>query len=198
MEAEWEERRVMSVIDGLVSDAWSVIEPNLDALTDDEYLWEPVEGCWSIRRRSTAVGSDHWGKGDWVVETSLDGSSEPNATTIAWRLLHAYDCFTDYASKAFGHGARDWNEIEVPPHAATAVQMMTDAVAALREDLRAHDDDVLLGPSEDAWGRPRWRLLDTALLEWIHHCAEIGVLRTLYRHPYRARLPGCGWVAGVK
>lgn len=59
--------------------------------------------------------------------------------------------------------------------------MMTDAVEALRRDLRSHDDHVLLGPSDDTWERPRWLLLDKALLEWIHHCAEVGVLRTLHR-----------------
>jgi hypothetical protein len=116
------------------------------------------------------------------VEASFDGASEPTMTTIAWRLLHAYDCFADYTSKAFGHGARDWNEIEVPKHAAVAVAMMTKAVDSLRQDLQSHVDDVLLATSEDRWGRPRWLLLDKALLEWIHHCAEIGVLRTLYRH----------------
>ncbi|MHB1712471.1 MAG: hypothetical protein ACYCV7_13905 [Acidimicrobiales bacterium] len=25
--------------------------PRLEDLDDDEYLWEPVLGCWSVRRR---------------------------------------------------------------------------------------------------------------------------------------------------
>lgn len=176
----WNDCRVLTVLDGLVSEAWSVLEPNLEGLTDDEYLWEPAAGCWSIRRRSTVEG-DHWGKGEWIVETSFDGSIEPTTTTIAWRLLHAYDCFSDYSSKAFGRGARDWNEIEVPSSASVAVQMMTDAVESLRHELANHTDEVLLGESDDPWGRPRWILLDKALLEWIAHCTEVGLLRTLYR-----------------
>jgi hypothetical protein len=29
---------------------WDVhLRPRLDGLTDEEYFWEPVEGCWSLR-----------------------------------------------------------------------------------------------------------------------------------------------------
>lgn len=181
-EGEWLNRRVMTVLDGLVSEAWSTIEPNLVGLTDEAYRWEPTPGCWSIRLRSGLDGVDHWGKGDWVVETSFDGSVEPTGTTIAWRLMHAYDCFADYSSQAFGHAPLDWNEIEVPADAATAVAMMTEAVTLLRRELHNHNDDVLRSPSKDAGDRPRWLLLDKAILEWIHHCAEVGVLRGLHNH----------------
>ena len=172
----------MTVLSGLVAEAWSTIEPNLAGLTDEAYTWEPTPGCWSIRLRSELEGVDHWGKGDWVVETSFDGSVEPTGATIAWRLMHAYDCFADYSSKAFGHGARDWNDIEVPSDASTAVKMMTEAVQSLRYDLDHQNDAVLIAASDDAWEHPRWLLLDKALLEWIHHCAEVGVLRQLHSH----------------
>src|SRR6266496_4157437 len=30
---------------------WDVhLRPRLDGLTDEEYFWEPVDGCWSLRR----------------------------------------------------------------------------------------------------------------------------------------------------
>ncbi|MFD5814075.1 hypothetical protein [Streptomyces sp. NPDC127038] len=28
------------------------LRPRLDGLTDQEYFWEPVRGCWSIHARS--------------------------------------------------------------------------------------------------------------------------------------------------
>ena len=38
------------------------LRPQLEGLTDEEYFWEPVPGCWSVRRRrergQTRVGSD--------------------------------------------------------------------------------------------------------------------------------------------
>lgn len=27
----------------------SVLRPRFEGLTDDEYLWEPAPGCWSVR-----------------------------------------------------------------------------------------------------------------------------------------------------
>ena len=112
MGAEWETRRVMAVLDGLVADAWSVIEPNLDGLTDDEYLWEPVEGCWSIRPRSMLAGSGFWGKGDWVVEVSLDGSSEPAAHRTTGGGVPAGDFSTRHC----------WSGSTTVPSAAVAVR----------------------------------------------------------------------------
>ncbi|MBB4854937.1 hypothetical protein HNP40_002329 [Mycobacteroides chelonae] len=29
----------------------SQLRPRFDGLTDDEYFWEPVRGCWSLRPR---------------------------------------------------------------------------------------------------------------------------------------------------
>jgi hypothetical protein len=39
--------------------------PRLDGLSDDEYLWEPVRGCWNIRPRDaeSPVGAETWIKG---------------------------------------------------------------------------------------------------------------------------------------
>ncbi|MGH3663611.1 MAG: DinB family protein, partial [Micromonosporaceae bacterium] len=31
------------------------LRPGLDGLTDDEYFWEPVAGCWSVRPRGTST-----------------------------------------------------------------------------------------------------------------------------------------------
>lgn len=178
--AQWEQRRVMIVLAGLVDEAWSVMEPNLAELSDEEYFWEPAPGCWGIRRRADVRSPDCWGRGEWVAETSLDGTAAPTMTTIGWRLMHAYDCTNDYVSKSFGQGALDWNDIDVPGNATAAVDLMTAAIGALRTHLSSESDDVLVDPADDALERPRWLLLDKAVLEAIHHCAEIGVLRQMF------------------
>ena len=41
----------MVMVGRLVDDAWEIIEPNLDGLTDAEYFWEPTPGAWNVRRR---------------------------------------------------------------------------------------------------------------------------------------------------
>ena len=170
------QRDVVTVVGGLVAEAWLIIQANISDLTDDEYFWEPAPNCWSVRPRSLITSPDAWGRGEYAVETSFDGSQHPSTTTIAWRLLHAYDCFRDYASRAFGRGPLDWNDIEIPGSAAAATHMMTEAVDEVRRYLEGTDD--VLFEHED--GRPHWLLLDRGLLEWIHHCAEIGVLRTMF------------------
>jgi len=180
-DADWAQRRVMVLVAGLVDEAWMTMEPNLDGLSDAEYHWEPAPGCWGVRRRGEIQAPDCWGRGDWAVETCLDGRVSPTMTTIGWRLMHAYDCTNDFTSRAFGHGGVDWNDIVVPGTASAAVELMTAAVARLRDLLDTSTDDVLLGVGGVDDARARWLLLDKALLESIHHCAEIGVLRALYR-----------------
>jgi hypothetical protein len=181
-DGDWQERRVMATVGALADHAWAVIEPNLAGLTDDEYFWEPAADCWSVRRRAEKRSPDCWGKGEWVVEHCFDGSVEPAMTTIGWRLMHAYDCTNDFTSRAFGHGGIDWNEIDVAGTAAEAVELMTGAVERLRTHLATTaDDTVLRGAGDHDDPRPRWVLLGKALHEAIHHTAEIGVLRQMFR-----------------
>ncbi|MEU2060849.1 DinB family protein [Streptomyces sp. NPDC013455] len=40
----------------------------LTGLGDEEYLWEPAPGSWSIRRRGEAVTPRAFGPGDWVLD----------------------------------------------------------------------------------------------------------------------------------
>jgi hypothetical protein len=177
----WGDRRVMAVVAQLVDEAWTVIEPNLRGLSDAEYFWEPVPGCWGVRRRGDVAAPACWGKGEWAVEISLDGQVAPALTTIGWRLMHAYDCTNDFTLRAFGGGGADWNDIEVPGTGAGAVALMTAAIDQLRDLLARSTDDVLLGVGGDGDERGRGLLLAKGLLEGIHHCAEVGVLRDLFR-----------------
>jgi hypothetical protein len=178
---DWARRRVLQVLGGLVAEARPILDANLRGLTDEEYHWEPAPGSWAVRRRDDVRTPDCWGKGDWVVETSFDGRVQPTTTTIGWRLMHAYDCTNDFTSRAFGRGPCDWNDVDVAGTAAEAVALMTAALDRLEADLAGDDDGVLLGELDPQFRKPRWRLLDKALLEAIAHVSEIGVLRTVHR-----------------
>jgi hypothetical protein len=48
--------------------AREMAQVRLTGLGDDEYLWEPVPGCWSIRRRSEATTPRAFGPGEWVLD----------------------------------------------------------------------------------------------------------------------------------
>tara|TARA_R110002110_G_scaffold13151_6_gene63164 strand:- start:239 stop:640 length:402 start_codon:yes stop_codon:yes gene_type:complete len=70
----------------------------LSGLTDEEYLWEPRAGMWSVRQRERGSQTD--GAGERDVDP-------PPVTTIAWRLWHiSIDCFDDYTLR-FGGGTAD-------------------------------------------------------------------------------------------
>ena len=63
----------------------------LVGLTDDEYWWEPVPGCWTV-----TPTDDGWA-------ASNDPEADPAPfTTIAWRLWHIFDCVESYSDRAFG------------------------------------------------------------------------------------------------
>ncbi|QPP10164.1 DinB family protein [Streptomyces bathyalis] len=48
--------------------AREMAQVRLTGLSDEEYLWEPVPGCWSIRRRGEAATSRAFGPGEWVLD----------------------------------------------------------------------------------------------------------------------------------
>ena len=64
----------------------------IPAMTDEEYLWEPVLRCWSVRPRAHGPGPGATvllGTGDWGLDAAFPAPpSPPPFTTIAWRLGH--------------------------------------------------------------------------------------------------------------
>src|ERR1700712_4897816 len=51
------------------------LRPRLEGLTDDEYFWEPVPGCWTLHR-------------DGSIDFEFPAPEPAPVTTIAWRLAH--------------------------------------------------------------------------------------------------------------
>jgi hypothetical protein len=64
------------------------LRPRLAGLTDEEYFWEPVPGCWSVRWREEASPELARGAGKFVAEFARPEPVPPPPTTIAWRLAH--------------------------------------------------------------------------------------------------------------
>jgi hypothetical protein len=60
--------------------AMEMARVRLTGLGDEEYLWEPVPGCWSIRRREEATTPRAFGPGDWVLD---DGDPDIPANEYA-------------------------------------------------------------------------------------------------------------------
>ena len=163
------------------------LRPRLDGLTDDEYLWEPVAGCWSIRRRAAWV-THGVGRGPYVLEIERPEPSPPPLTTIAWRMGHvSVGVLGQRASNHFGAfgGALTHDTAEWSITAAGGLSMLDDSYAAWTSGVRGLDDADLARPCGPAEGPFREYPFAVLILhinrEVLHHGAEIALLRDLYR-----------------
>lgn len=48
--------RLTGRLTGPVTDSGDGCDTEVPAMTDDEYLWEPVPACWSVRPRADGPG----------------------------------------------------------------------------------------------------------------------------------------------
>lgn len=161
--------------------------PRLQGLTDDEYLWEPVAGCWSIRRRQDAVTPMAAGGGDLVADFAWPEPVPPPVTTVAWRLAHLIvGVFGSRNATHFGGPPADYQTWRYAGDAATALAQLDDAYSRWVAGVRTLDEDGLerpVGSGEGEWAAaPYAELVLHISREAIHHGAEILLLRDLYRN----------------
>lgn len=165
------------------------LRPRLDGLTDDEYFWEPVEGCWSLRPR---------GDGSFTCDWAPTEPSPAPVTTIAWRLAHisilvlglrVATHFEGVSQQEYG------NRLATMHWPGTAV----DGLSRLDEAYERWTAGVTswgvrglaqeCGDAEGPWARhSRATLVLHINREVIHHGAEIATLRDLYRASNAATL----------
>ncbi|MET9831201.1 DinB family protein [Streptomyces sp. NPDC006385] len=209
----------------------------LTGLSDEEYLWEPVPGCWSIRRRDEAVTPRAFGPGAWVLDQgaadipaseyaevarqaaggmSVDkiaedwgvsvervdevlahtGEPEPDAapvTTIAWRLGHLHFHFAGGWEWTFGERRQEPKLlVDFTPSADLALERYWALMDRWRDSVAALTDEQLdrVGFSQYPYAsdadEPYISVLWGANYEFIHHMAEIALLRDLWRARFAA------------
>ncbi|MGV0906177.1 DinB family protein [Mycobacterium novum] len=158
-----------------------LLRPRLDGLTDAEYLWEPVPGCWTVRRDS--------------IDFELPPPVPAPFTTIAWRMAHVtVGVFAMRNHHHFGGPPADYQSWPYALHAATALEQLDDAYARWIGGVRGLDEAALnrpIGPAEGPWAdRTMAELVLHINRETIHHGAEIACLRDLYAHRDAHRADG--------
>jgi len=150
--------------------------PRMAGLGDDEYFWEPVDGCWSVRS-SRDGRSIPDGIGEWP--------DSPPFTTIAWRLAHIASFFGKRTSNHFGDGSYDMAEVNWPSTADAALDHVERAYRAWHAGVESLGEDGLFRPCGPAEGRfsddPLAILVFHINREFLHHAAEVALLRDLYR-----------------
>jgi hypothetical protein len=162
------------------------VRPRLDGLTDEEYLWEPAPGCWSVRPRAEATGSHAAGAGDLVMEYAWPEPDPQPVTTIAWRLAHVIvGCLAARTASHFDGPPGDYGAWTYAPTADGALAQLDAAYDAWSAGVEGLGEEGLarpVGPAEGPWAEsPYVDLVLHINRELIHHGAEICLLRDLYR-----------------
>ena len=170
--------------------AWQRLRDRVKGLTDEEYFWEPFDGCWTVRKTETGFAAD-WA---WIPP-------EPAPfTTLAWRITHIVDILQEERTATWlGHQpAADDGEPPVPESAEAALAALDHAYDVWRRRLAALSQDDLdrpMGEIAGPWAEHDGTAFVLHILdELIHHGAEVGhrprlLPRAASRGPLRRR-PG--------
>lgn len=150
--------------------------PRLEGLTDDEYFWEPVPGCWSIRAR---------GDGTYAYDYTHPEPNPPPFTTIAWRLGHIGALLRMRVSNHFGDASFDVRAVDWPGSADAGISFVADAYHDWKSAVATLDEAALAqrcGPTEGPYAdRSMAALVLHINREVLHHAAEACCLRDLHR-----------------
>jgi uncharacterized damage-inducible protein DinB len=160
---------------------WDRTRRRLEGLADDEYLWEPVQGCWSLRPDTDGVY-----RADW--HTGVDPSP---VTTIAWRIWHLIGVYGERRNREWldrsleGAAEQFERTAPAPSTAAAALEALEAAQLEWRSVLDMLTDATLeeklgpvAGPFADA---DKAGFVLHVLDEAIHHAAEVALMRDLWR-----------------
>jgi DinB family protein len=156
------------------------LRPRLEGLTDDEYFWEPVPDCWSLRRDPAVAGA-------WTIDWRFPPPDPVPVTTIAWRLTHLIvGVFGMRVASHFCGPAISYDTHRYAATAAGALQQLDSAYGAWISGVRGLTAERLTAPTGPAEPFPDAPFADLVLhihREAIHHGAEVALLRDLYlRH----------------
>lgn len=167
----------------LSDEVWQRMWARFYGLVDDEYFWEPAPGCWTIRCRSDGV---------WVSDGALPRPDPEPLTTIAWRLWHLIDMYGENRAPTWLGVAPQGDPIGLddpdgspPATAAEALVLLERAHGRWNAHLALVTDEQLAEPIGHIGGeysaRSRAQYVLHMLDEFIHHSAEVSLLRDIWR-----------------
>jgi DinB family protein len=160
--------------------AWERLRGRMTGLTEDEYRWEPVPDCWSVRPR----GDGSFAADGEAMTYRSDGRPDP-FTTLSWRLHHITELLgTARNGRMLGRPDAPAAATDPAGTAAGALARLADAYAAWRSvvaGLPARTLTEPMGAAAGAFAESTSRAFVLHVLdELIHHGAEAALLRDLY------------------
>lgn len=178
----------LGVLIDQLTDAVEFSQARCLGMADHEYLWEPVGGMWSVRKRDQAATSAAFGPGEWVLDRELlDPFAAGPFTTIAWRVSHLLNGFRGRSEWTFGSRQIDpAMVVDFTPRAADAFELLWAEVTRWAADLETLTAGQLdqTGFGQYPWGLdaqlPFIGIVRWVNREFIHHMAEVALMRDLY------------------
>lgn len=176
-----------------LTDHWDhQLRGRLAGLTDDEYGWEPVPGCWNVRPRGTGTAPIQGGTGAMTIDFAMPPPEPPPVTTIAWRIGHVIVGVLAVRNAAhFGRAPTDYQSFTYAATAAEALSQLDTEYATWLAGVSSLGETELARPSGPAEGPFAELPMATLVLhinrELIHHLAEVCLLRDLYRHTVKEK-----------
>jgi hypothetical protein len=171
----------MSVLRFPYTEACARLDRRLAGLIEDEFLWEPVRGAWTLHGRADDRGVTADGSGEWVLDYVLPEPDPVPVTTIALAggtyRVGERPVLGLRIRAGFGHFRPG-----VPRQCSGRAQLALGQPAPDRRRHRLGDRSRRGTPDElgEIW--PTWHIVSTLVDEQIHHGAEISLLRDLYPH----------------
>ena len=114
-----------------LDEAYRMIRDRVEGLSEDEFWWEPVPGCWTVRLQDN---------GRWAADYEEPDPDPAPFTTIAWRLVHVAECKLMYHEYAFGPGKLVWPELDSPHTPDEGIRALEDGQRLLAADLETLKD----------------------------------------------------------
>ncbi len=152
-----------------------LFRPRLEGLSDEEYLWEPVPNCWTVRPV---------GEGRFAPDRTSPEPTPAPVTTIAWRMCHIGGPVLGLrANHEFGDRSFTFENVEWPGTASDGIAFLERWYQAWVEGVATLDDDELMERRSPA---PYDHMPFASLVlhinrEVFHHAAEVALLRDLWR-----------------
>lgn len=170
--------------------------PRLAGLTDEEYFWEPVPRCWSVRPRDTGTAPIQAGSGAMTIDFAAPEPVPAPFTTIAWRLGHVIvGVLAVRSTSHFGRAPVDYFSHRYAATAAEALAQLDAEYETWLAGVASLGAEGLAQPCGEAEGEYADLPMATLVLhinrEMVHHLGEIAVLRDLFAHQ-RARTQAGG------
>ena len=153
---------------------WSLLDGHLDALRDEDCLWDPAQLCWTVREVAPGI---------WLPDWAEPEPDPAPAATIGWFTWHIGWWWTETLAHVAGDRPPARTEIRWPGSASGTVAWLRGLkerwIGVLDRLAEADLDAVAPYPWQDQQDRTVAHMIGWVNAELMKNTAEIGQLRFL-------------------